>query len=347
VSRPPKTFAEFIGQRRVCAYEQRVVDGARQNNHAVLSQLLVGASGMGKSTLAAAIAKDRGAQIVTLLAGRETSPVDVCDALLRLRDCDVLFIDEIHALSRPAQEIVSNALSTKQVPKRTEKGSLDRTAVDNLATQFTVIAATTDPGLLASALLTRLQHVTLEAYSVDDLKRIGVRVAEQRELKISAQALRRIGEVAQGLPRTMERLIEQLPTFFPKVHEFKIGHVRELLKHLGIDDRGLTDLQRRYIAALGVASSKCRSLSSIAGRLGCDAAYVRREIEPHLINEGYVEIEARGRVLTEKGTAIVDECIPVPAVDAEREVDGEDEPDNPIDVDGESGTGPEPVEVFS
>lgn len=139
----------------------------------------------------------------------------MCEALLRLRDCDVLFIDEIHALNRTAQEILSNALSTNQVPKPGEKGGLDRTEVASLADHFTVIAATTDPGLLASALLTRLQHVTLEVYSVSELKRIGERVAEQRGFKITAQALRRIAEVAQGLPRVVERLIEQLPTFSP------------------------------------------------------------------------------------------------------------------------------------
>ena len=315
MGRPVATFCHFVGQRRVVAHVQRLVEGAKKAGDPCTSMLLAGPAGSGKTTMAAALAAAYGSQLHVLLAGADTKPVDMCRILRDLKHGDVFLADEIHSLPADAQQIFFIALDQWKMPSLTERG-IDRSTLESIA-KFTLIAATNEPGRIKQALRTRLTRIEFDPYSQKELKAIVERIAESLEISISPQAANVLAATAQGSPRRIQRRILDLCHYWSGVQALTKDHIRAFLDSEGIDEHGFTPQQREYLKALsGMPKGKC-NLERLAVKLGCDVVNVRQEVEVYLIEQGYVDPASRlGRGITPKGLEIV-QSLPQEASDSE------------------------------
>jgi Holliday junction DNA helicase RuvB len=310
MARPPKTFNEFIGQPRLIRHLARKIAGAKELGRACPSMLLAGPSGVGKTTLAEAIARECGTDILKLFAGEDTTPLEVCRALGTLQANDVFFIDEIHALTAQAQQILYVALDDRKAPACLE-GRLDRTTFESVA-EFTLIGATNEPGRLKRALRRRLTRIEFDRYSIAELKLVAVRLADRDGVEISPQAARRLAETAQGTPALVQRRVDDLRLYWPEKRAFTVEDVVTMLSEEGIDHHGLSAHQRQYLTIVAESPHGTCSLERISVRLGCDLVSIKQDLEPFLIEEGLVDPHsARGRKVTAKGRTLTEEFAPV------------------------------------
>ena len=261
-------------------------------------------AGHGKTALGHAISQEYGSECHFLIAGSDTRPADICELLLNAKHGDVVLIDEAHALRLDAQQILFSALDEAKIPAVTKNGRLKRSEFQSIAS-CTIVLATNEPGRLKPALRSRLTSVEFEPYTIHELKMIAERVAAVEALEISPQAARRLAEVAQGSPRIIARRTEALRLFSPGIDKLGLEHVEDLLANEGVDELGLWPSQRLYLQILAASPRGACSLERLAIKLGCDPANIRSEIEPHLIERGWVEPHSgRGRMITVEGRAI-------------------------------------------
>jgi Holliday junction DNA helicase RuvB len=302
--RPPKTFNQFIGQTRVVRYVERLVRGAADQVEGCLPLLFVGAPGMGKTSLAEAIAEEVGSVQHRLFAGVESQSVDICRLLFQLRHGDVLLLDEAHSLRADPQQVLFGVVDKCMAPKITD-GRLDRSCLQSVAA-FTLVLSTSTPGGLQRALRDRLIPVEFDRYSTRELKAIARRVSFLHGIEVTGQAARLLSEVAQGSPRRLEQRIQVLKLFWPRETRFTGAHIAAMLKREGIDQRGVSPHQRLYLEILSRTTGQVCSLERIAIGLGCDPAYVSQVVEPFLIDSGFVEVGPGGRSLTPEGQLSAD-----------------------------------------
>ncbi len=305
--RPPVTLHDFIGQPRVVRHLRALINGARIRGDAVIPLLLIARSGMGKSLLAEAIARYYAGQsqgdgvpaTFKRIMGGPRLVSGLMDAMGELKHGDFLFVDETHALDLESQELLYLALDEQKTFGRTPKGAPDRTATVSVA-DFTLIAATTEPGKITKPLRSRLHPVQLANYSHTELKAIAQKVAEAAGLDITPQAARHLAERSERTPRSIRRLVDLLSVTLPTGATVTQEVVRDFLATQGIDDRGLTTIQRQMLEVLA-RSGQVMSVDVLASALGIDRLYVRTEVEPRLRELGLIEITARGRSLTAQG----------------------------------------------
>jgi Holliday junction DNA helicase RuvB len=262
-------------------------------------------SGFGKTALAGANAAEYGTDLHTLLAGEDIRPVEVCQLLFELRYGDILFIDEAHSLSRDAQQALYVALDQNKAPALAE-GRPNRSQFMSIA-EFTLILATNEPGAIKKGLRSRLERVEFDLYSIAELKAIAEQVASREGVEITPQAARRLAEVAQGVPRHIARRVKTLRLFWPNISKFTQENIDNFLSSEGVDALGLWPSQRLYLTTLATSPGGC-ALERLSIKLGCDTAIIRQEVEPYLIDRGWVNPRSgRGRQITPEGCAIVNE----------------------------------------
>jgi Holliday junction DNA helicase RuvB len=179
-------------------------------------------------------------------------------------------------------------------------GRLKRTGLESIA-MFTPIIATTSPGGLQPALRSRLNRIEFSHYSERELTAIAKQTAARGGIKMTAQGARKLAEVAQGSPRRISQRLENLRLFWPRATRFTADHVRFLLKREGVDDRGFLASQRLYLATLANSPGGSCSLKRLSISLGCDLAGIQEDVEPFLIDRGFVEVSGKGRRLTQEG----------------------------------------------
>jgi Holliday junction resolvasome RuvABC ATP-dependent DNA helicase subunit len=304
--RPLKTFHDMVGQRVPVKHVTVMIDGSRVLAKPCPSLLLTAAPGYGKTTFAEAVAGAVGSTLYTLLAGRDLRPVDLCVTLYSMNYADVLFIDEAHALTVDAQQVLYAALDQQKVPVPREHG-LSRGEFQSIAA-ITAILATNEPGRLQRALRSRLERIEFDPYTAAELKVIAHHVAAQEGIALTPQAARRIAETAQGVPRNVCRRVARLRLHYPTIDRFTQDHVEQVLVYEGIDSHGLSRHQRHYLRVLAGSAHGACSLERVAGKLDLDSLFIRQEIEPYLLDEGFIEMHGRrGRTLTVAGHAVVQE----------------------------------------
>ena len=297
----PKDWDDYIGQEKIKENLRILLTAARERGHAAEHILLYGPPGLGKTTLAHLIARTLGTNMRTTSGPAIERVGDLAAILTNLSPGDVLFIDEIHRLSKSIEEVLYPAMESGVLDIIIGKGPSARTVQLELP-PFTLVAATTRMSLLSSPLRSRFSGGTfrLDFYTTDEIARILARSAALLETTPEETVLHRIATRSRATPRTANYLLKrcrdlaQLET--TDINDSIIDRTFGLLE---IDHRGLHLPDRRV---LDVIINRFRGgpvgLNTIAAATGEEEATVEDVLEPYLIREGFLERTPRGRIAT-------------------------------------------------
>ena len=297
----PKYFNEYIGQREAKDNLNIYIQAAKQRGEALDHVLLYGPPGLGKTTLAGIIANELGVNFRITSGPAIEKAGDLAAILTNLDEHDVLFIDEIHRLSRSVEEVLYSAMEDYALDIIIGKGPSARSVRIDLP-QFTLVGATTRAGALAAPLRDRFGIVSrLEYYKQDELEFIVTRAAEILNIGIETAGASEIARRSRGTPRIANRLLKRVRDFAQVVGNGVITAdiADEALKRLHVDKMGLDRIDRRVL--------KCIIENYDGGPVGIEtiAAAVSEErdtiedvYEPYLMQLGFLGRTPRGRVAT-------------------------------------------------
>ena len=297
----PKSLHEFIGQERVREQLDLVLRAARARAATADHVLLSGAPGLGKTTLAMIIAAEMGAPIRVTSGPAIQHAGDLAAILSSLQEGEVLFLDEIHRMSRPAEEMLYMAMEDFRVDVVVGKGP-GATAIPLDLPPFTLVGATTRAGLLPPPLRDRFGFTAhMEFYEPAELERVIHRSAHLLDVDIDPEGAAEIAGRSRGTPRIANRLLRRVRDYAQVRADGLI--VREIaaaaLDVYEVDARGLDRLDRSVLTALlKLFGGGPVGLSTLSVAVGEERETVEEVAEPFLVREGLLARTPRGRVAT-------------------------------------------------
>ena len=299
----PQTFAEYIGQARLKKNLQLAIDAAKKRDEPIDHVLLYGPPGLGKTTMATVIANEMGKNIRITSGPAIERAGDLASILTNLSDGDILFIDEIHRLSRAVEEILYSAMEDFKLDIVIGKGPAARSVRLDLP-KFTVIGATTRTGSLAAPLRDRFGHIyRLEFYTTDEIAAIIARSAHILEAKIDAQSAGTLATRARLTPRIANRLLKRVRDYADVNGDGIIDTVitEKALELLEIDELGLDPADRNLLSSIiDTYGDRPVGLTTIAALTGDEATTIEDFYEPYLLQLGFIERTPRGRRVLSK-----------------------------------------------
>ena len=300
----PKSLVDFTGQDRVSNQIQLLLDAAKSRNHPADHILLSGPPGLGMTTLALIIAAEMGAPIRITSGPAITHAGDLASILSSLVEGEILFLDEIHRMSRPAEELLYLAMEDFRVDVIVGKGA-GATAIPLQLPHFTLVGATTRAGLLPSPLRDRFGFTAqLDFYDDASLSRIVERSAQLLEVEIEADAIDEIGSRSRGTPRVANRLLRRVRDFAQVRGDghIRLGDARQALSMYEVDENGLDRLDRSLLDVLVRRfGGGPVGLTTLAMAIGEEAETIESLAEPFLVRMGFLARTPRGRIATELG----------------------------------------------
>ena len=300
----PRTLTEYIGQDKVKEHMKLFITAAKQRGEPLDHVLLYGPPGLGKTSLAHIIATEMGVGIHTTSGPAIERQGDLVAILTSLQANDVLFIDEIHRLSRSVEEVLYPAMEDAAVDIIIGKGPGARSVRIDLP-PFTLIGATTRAGMLTSPLRDRFGVISrLELYEAEDLQAIVFRAAKILGVAIDDGGAREIAKRSRGTPRVANRLLKRVRDYAQVRANNHISHgvATEALGLFEIDDNGLDHLDRRILLTIQrVFGGGPVGVESLAAAIGEEANTIEDVYEPFLLQLGLVQRTARGRCITSLG----------------------------------------------
>jgi len=300
----PERLAEFVGQRTLCENLSVFIKAARSRGEALDHLLLHGPAGLGKTTLAQIVARELG------VGFRPTSgPIiqragDLAAILTNLNARDVLFIDEIHRLSPPVEEVLYPALEDFRLDLIIGEGPAARSVRIDLE-PFTLIGATTRSGLLGTPLRDRFGIAfRLDFYELEELVAIVSRAAIILKVSLDPEGAHEVAARSRGTPRVAGRLLRRVRDFAAVEGTARIDRraADAALKRLEIDEQGLDQMDRRYLRCIAENyGGGPVGVETLAAALAEERDALEEVIEPFLIQQGLVQRTPRGRMLSQAG----------------------------------------------
>lgn len=318
----PQRLDEYVGQRATVESLRISVEAARQRGEPLDHVLLSGPPGLGKTTLATIMANEMGAQMVTTAGPSLERGGDLMGILTNLGDRDVLFIDEVHRLPRIVEELLYPAMEDFALNFVMDKG-LNAKSMRIPLRPFTLVAATTRPGMLSSPLRERFgifHH--LDFYDVEDLTSIILRSASIIGASIDQGGAGAVARRSRGTPRIANRLLRRVRDYAQVKGDGAVTAevARDALDREGVDQAGLDRLDRRFLGAIiEQYGGGPVGLEAIAATINDEAETLAEVVEPFLLKIGFVVRSPNGRKVTAAAYAHLGHALP-PSSTGQREL---------------------------
>ena len=297
----PKTLDEYIGQEKTKQNLKVYIEAAKLRGDALDHVLFYGPPGLGKTTLAGIIANELGTNLKVTSGPAIEKPGEMAAILNNLQEGDVLFVDEIHRLNRQVEEVLYPAMEDYAIDIVIGKGATARSLRIDLP-HFTLVGATTRPGMLSAPLRDRFGVVGhLEYYSVEELSRIITRSADCLDVEIDEKGALELARRSRGTPRLANRLLKRVRDFAMVRYDGAITKrvAADALDLLEVDQFGLEKLDRDILETMILKfGGGPVGLETLSASIGEDSGTIEDVYEPYLLKNGFINRTARGRVVT-------------------------------------------------
>ncbi|MEI7653069.1 MAG: Holliday junction branch migration DNA helicase RuvB [bacterium] len=300
----PRTLKEYIGQGTAVKTLQLFLDGVKKRGVATEHILFYGPPGIGKTTLSYIIAQELRGDIKITSGAALTKTGDLAAILTNLKDGDILFIDEIHRMPKPVEEMLYPVMEEYALDIIIGKGPSARTVRLDIP-KITIVGATTKLALLSAPLRDRFGLLLrLDFYTDSEMVEIVTRSADKLGAPITPGAALQIAIRSRHTPRLANRLLKRARDLLQVQGHVEIDEtaLQGLFALLEIDHAGLTDIDRQYLRVLAVTfENRPVGIETIAASLAEDIRTVEEFVEPYLLQMGFIQKTPRGRVVAPDG----------------------------------------------
>ena len=299
----PKNLQDYIGQKNAVKTLKIFVEATKKRGKPREHILFFGPAGIGKTTLAYVIAKELSGNIKITSGAALQKTGDLAAILTNLKDNDVFFIDEIHRLPKPVEELLYPVLEEFRLDIIIGSGPSARTVRLNVP-RITIVGATTKLALLSAPLRDRFGLILrLDYYSLEEMVQIIMRSAKLLGINLEEKLAFEIARRSRGTPRVANRILKRIQDYLnvKEIKKLELSSLHKIFELLNIDEMGLSELDIKYLKTLiEKFQNKPVGIETLSSSLSEDRRTLEEFVEPYLLQIGFLKKTPRGRVVTEK-----------------------------------------------